>query len=172
MCQYELARYFQNTNDKWLSDHFYDSCLATAENVQNDGGKLAAQGHCNVGLAKEESGRLFSLPITSITCTLHLLQAKPTYKYCMSTFIIQVWDFIFLAGDYFGAAENYEQFHKLSEGQGDWMTEDGQSSLPVESCHHLTRIYTTIARQFEKNGDLTQYLEFLQKAHKRAKESK
>ena len=56
-CRYNLAQYFQLTCDKWLSDHFYHSCLATSQLVQGDNGYLAAQGHCNVGLAQEERGK-------------------------------------------------------------------------------------------------------------------
>jgi len=58
-CQSELARYFQRTGDKWLADHFYGSCLTTTGKIKNDGGKMAAEGHCNVGLAMEESGETF-----------------------------------------------------------------------------------------------------------------
>ena len=55
-CQFKLACYFQNTGDKWLADHFFTTCLATSAGVKGDGGKMAAEGHCNVGLALEESG--------------------------------------------------------------------------------------------------------------------
>ena len=55
-CQFSLAKYFQEMGDKWLADHFYSASLATAASVENDGGKTAAEGHCNVALALEESG--------------------------------------------------------------------------------------------------------------------
>ena len=55
-CQFKLARYFQTTKDKWLSDHFFNSCLRTSAGVKDDDGKMAAEGHCNVGLALEENG--------------------------------------------------------------------------------------------------------------------
>ena len=55
-CQFKLARYFQGTNDKWLADHFFEACLATTSCVKGDEGKMAAEGHCNVGLAQEEHG--------------------------------------------------------------------------------------------------------------------
>lgn len=58
-CQYRLASYFQNCGDKWLADHFYSSCLATATGIKGDDGKKAAEGYCNVGLALEESGDCF-----------------------------------------------------------------------------------------------------------------
>ena len=54
--QHSLARYFQSTGDKWLADHFFNNCLMTSKNVTTDGGVLKADGHCNVGLALEESG--------------------------------------------------------------------------------------------------------------------
>lgn len=58
-CQYQLASYFQLRGDKWLADHFYSSCLATAIGIKGDDGKKAAEGYCNVGLALEESGDCF-----------------------------------------------------------------------------------------------------------------
>ncbi|KAK3099441.1 hypothetical protein FSP39_004392 [Pinctada imbricata] len=54
--RYELARYFQSTGDKWLSDHFFNTCLQTTDLVTGDEGKLRAQGHDNVGSALEENG--------------------------------------------------------------------------------------------------------------------
>lgn len=56
--RYELARYFQAAGDKWLSDHFYETCLQTSGQVTNDGGKMQAEGYCNVALAEEENGKL------------------------------------------------------------------------------------------------------------------
>ena len=56
LCQYKLARYFQTTGDKWLADHFFENCLYTTASVKGDEGRMAAEGHCNVGLALEESG--------------------------------------------------------------------------------------------------------------------
>lgn len=56
--RFELAKYFQTTGDKWLVDHFFNSCLTVSSQVQGDGGKMLAQGHCNVGLAMEQNGKL------------------------------------------------------------------------------------------------------------------
>ncbi|XP_060603184.1 tetratricopeptide repeat protein 29-like isoform X2 [Ruditapes philippinarum] len=53
--RYELARYFQSSNDKWLADHFFETCLDTAALVTDDGGKVQAEGYCNVALAQEEN---------------------------------------------------------------------------------------------------------------------
>lgn len=55
-CEFTLARYFQETGDKWLADHFFAACLFTSSQVKGDRGRHAAEGHCNVGLAQEESG--------------------------------------------------------------------------------------------------------------------
>ena len=55
-CQFELAQYFESTEDKWLSDHFYRSCLATSVNVSEDNGKTMAQAHCMLGIAQEANG--------------------------------------------------------------------------------------------------------------------
>ena len=63
-------------------------------------------------------------------------------------------------------------FLSLAEGHHDWMTDDGSSTLPSSACTHLTRIYTTIAKQLEADNFLPQALDYLLKAHKNAKESK
>lgn len=54
--RYELARYFQTSGDKWLSDHFFNTCLQTSNEVTTDGGKMQAEGFCNVAMAEEENG--------------------------------------------------------------------------------------------------------------------
>ena len=56
-CRFELARYFQSSGDKWLADHFFNTCLQTSSVVSNDGGKMQAEGYCNVALAQEENGK-------------------------------------------------------------------------------------------------------------------
>jgi len=58
-CQYKLARFFQSTGDKWLADHFFENCLMTTHMVHDDEGRLAAEGHCNVGIALEQNGEYF-----------------------------------------------------------------------------------------------------------------
>jgi len=58
-CQFQLAKYFQSCEDKWLADHFFTCCLNTATTFKGDDGRMAAEGYCNVGLALEESGDCF-----------------------------------------------------------------------------------------------------------------
>ena len=52
----QLALYFRQTGDKWLVDHFFLTCLETAECIDTDGGRMLADGHCNVGIALEDNG--------------------------------------------------------------------------------------------------------------------
>lgn len=59
--RYELARYFQAGGDKWLADHFFETCLQTSGQVTNDGGKMQAEGYSNVALAEEENGKYMYL---------------------------------------------------------------------------------------------------------------
>jgi len=61
-----LARYFQYSGDKWLADHFYAACLETSAKVDNDGGKMRAEGFCNVADALEASGKISILGINSV----------------------------------------------------------------------------------------------------------
>lgn len=127
-CQFQLARYFQSTGDKWLADHFFSSCLHTSRQVKGDEGRMSAEGHCNVGLALEESG------------------------------------------DYFQAMENFEKFFDIAKDKPDWSIEEGLT-MHSTSCTNLARIYTTIAKGFETDGDLEQYLYYLKRAYDMAKES-
>ncbi|XP_074651285.1 uncharacterized protein LOC141906035 [Tubulanus polymorphus] len=53
---HELARYFQQTSDKWLSDHFFSQCLSISSQVTDDDNLTLSEGHCNMGLAVEENG--------------------------------------------------------------------------------------------------------------------
>ena len=55
--RFELARFFQSVGDKWLSDHFFNTCLQTSNQITDDGGKMQAEGFCNVALAEEENSK-------------------------------------------------------------------------------------------------------------------
>nr|XP_015199986.1 PREDICTED: tetratricopeptide repeat protein 29 isoform X1 [Lepisosteus oculatus] len=56
--QVSLARYFDNSEDKWLSDHFFESSLHTASLIKIDGGKKEAEAHSNMGKVYMEKGQL------------------------------------------------------------------------------------------------------------------
>lgn len=77
--RYELARYFQKTGDKWLADHFFETCLKTSQEVGGDDGKMQAQGHFNVGMALEENGtkirhnKLFQLKLKEDIVFSHII---------------------------------------------------------------------------------------------------
>lgn len=49
----ELASYFLKTDDRWLSDFFYEKTLSVAQNHPQLDPQLAAEAHLNVGLAYE-----------------------------------------------------------------------------------------------------------------------
>lgn len=53
--RFELANYFQQMKDKWLADHFFQTCLETAALIETDSGKTKAEGHCNFGITLEEN---------------------------------------------------------------------------------------------------------------------
>lgn len=72
-------------------------------------------------------------------------------------------------GDNIQAAENFEQFYKLSKDHVEWVTDDGVK-LHVEACIHLSRIYTKLAEEEEKLGNLEQYQALLDKAYQMARE--
>jgi len=55
--RYELAQFFKaNEDDHWLVDHFFSTCLEVAMKVDDDGGKMQAEGNCNVGLCRQKNG--------------------------------------------------------------------------------------------------------------------
>ena len=52
-----LARFFEETGDFWLSDHFYSSCLKTSLKIRGDGRRKESEANCNMGLASEKRGK-------------------------------------------------------------------------------------------------------------------
>lgn len=58
-CHRFLAQYFQSfgSEHKWLADHFFQNCLQWSMTVTDDEGQIAADGHCNIGLSLEASGK-------------------------------------------------------------------------------------------------------------------
>ena len=76
---------------------------------------------------------------------------------------------LFTLGQVFDAVDNFEKFYSLSKDKPDFDMDDGRQMHPL-ACIHLCRIYTTIAKQYESTGNLTQYLSYLQKAYDHAKE--
>ncbi|XP_032320428.1 tetratricopeptide repeat protein 29 [Camelus ferus] len=55
---YALACYFNNSEDKWVRNHFYERCLKIAQLIKIDGGKKEAEAHAHMGLLFEEEGQL------------------------------------------------------------------------------------------------------------------
>ncbi|XP_048827762.1 tetratricopeptide repeat protein 29 isoform X2 [Brienomyrus brachyistius] len=56
--QVVLARYFEDQEDKWLSDYFYEVCLDSAQRIKMDGGEREAEANFNMGRIYMEQGRL------------------------------------------------------------------------------------------------------------------
>ena len=102
-----------------------------------------------------------------MVCSMH-----ECYAICMCLIIKETFLIISsnsISGDYFAATEHFESFYKLSNGKQDWELQQG-GPMYQESCSHLTRIYTTIATNFDLQGDLQSYLSYLEKAYETAKE--
>ncbi|XP_045432642.1 tetratricopeptide repeat protein 29 [Pipistrellus kuhlii] len=55
---YALACYFNNSEDKWVRNHFYKRCYEIAQMIKIDGGKKEAEAHGHMGLLFEEDGQL------------------------------------------------------------------------------------------------------------------
>lgn len=53
---YALACYFNNSEDKWVRNHFYERCFKIAQLIKIDGGKKEAEAHAHMGLLFEEDG--------------------------------------------------------------------------------------------------------------------
>ncbi|MBN3297166.1 TTC29 protein, partial [Amia calva] len=56
--QLSLAHYFNHSDDKWLSDHFFESSLQTATLIKIDGGRKEAEAHSDMGRVYMEQGQL------------------------------------------------------------------------------------------------------------------
>jgi hypothetical protein len=52
----ELASFFLKSDDYWLSDSFYEKCLAMAQTYPQLDPQLAARAYLNIGLAYERRG--------------------------------------------------------------------------------------------------------------------
>ncbi|XP_054342363.1 tetratricopeptide repeat protein 29 isoform X1 [Pongo pygmaeus] len=55
---YALACYFNNSEDKWVRNHFYERCFKIAQLIKIDCGKKEAEAHMHMGLLYEEDGQL------------------------------------------------------------------------------------------------------------------
>ncbi|KAI5151958.1 tetratricopeptide repeat protein 29 [Manis pentadactyla] len=55
---YALASCFNNSEDKWVRNHFYERCFKIAQLIKIDGGKKEAEAHLHMGLLFEEEGQL------------------------------------------------------------------------------------------------------------------
>ncbi|XP_053451473.1 tetratricopeptide repeat protein 29 isoform X2 [Nycticebus coucang] len=55
---YTLACCFDNSEDKWVRNHFYERCFKVAQLIKIDGGKKEAEAHAHMGLLYEEDGQL------------------------------------------------------------------------------------------------------------------
>nr|Q80VM3.1 RecName: Full=Tetratricopeptide repeat protein 29; Short=TPR repeat protein 29 [Mus musculus]AAH48386.1 Tetratricopeptide repeat domain 29 [Mus musculus] len=55
---YALACYFDNSEDKWVRNHFYERCFNIAQLIKADGGKKEAEAESHMGLLFEEEGEL------------------------------------------------------------------------------------------------------------------
>lgn len=58
--RFSLAQYFQGRGDKWLSDHFFQTCLDTSSQEQG-GEQRLCEALCFVGLAMEENGKIYTI---------------------------------------------------------------------------------------------------------------
>lgn len=61
-----LARFFEETGDFWLSDHFYSSSLKTSLKIRGDGRRKESEANCNMGLASENRGKQNYFLVSSI----------------------------------------------------------------------------------------------------------
>ncbi|CAH7297923.1 Ttc29 [Phodopus roborovskii] len=79
---YALACYFDNSEDKWVRNHFYERCFNIARLIKADGGKKEAEAQAHMGLLFEEEGegidrnwRLLGFRQVEITSNIVLLRS-------------------------------------------------------------------------------------------------
>ena len=75
------------------------------------------------------------------------------------------------SGDLVAALEHLTAYYQLSKGQQTWVTSTGRL-MHSDACFELTRIYSTMAQNFEDEGNITDCLEHYAKAFNKAGESK
>ena len=100
--RFELARYFQSRGDKWLSDHFFQTCLDVSSQEPN-GEQRLCEALRFVGLSLEENGMysdmvcaLFHLALllcclwykTTTVLALCLLQLSVHHHNCFCAFYV------------------------------------------------------------------------------------
>lgn len=73
-CYLTLANYFEQSEDTFLSNHFYKSCLETSTKIRGDGRRKEAEANFNMGLTFEKQGDYNTMYIILYQCTVH-------YKY-------------------------------------------------------------------------------------------
>ena len=73
-CYLTLANYFEQSEDTFLSNHFYKSCLETSTKIRGDGRRKEAEANFNMGLTFEKQGDY-------IQCTLYCASVLYTTKY-------------------------------------------------------------------------------------------
>ncbi|XP_062458771.1 tetratricopeptide repeat protein 29 isoform X1 [Pezoporus occidentalis] len=76
--QLNLAYYFNDPEDKWLSNYFHEECFNTAKLITTDIRKREAQAHANMGLIKEEQGH--ALKAAEYYETFYHLTVGSTWK--------------------------------------------------------------------------------------------
>ena len=74
-CYLTLANYFEQSEDTFLSNHFYKSCLETSTKIRGDGRRKEAEANFNMGLTFEKQGDYI------IQCTLYCTSVLHTTKY-------------------------------------------------------------------------------------------
>lgn len=123
---YALACYFDNSEDKWVRNHFYERCFSVAQLIKVDGGKKEAEAQAHMGLLFEEEGELLE------------------------------------------AAQHYEAFHELTQGQI-WKDETGHS-LNLLACESLVRTCRLLSDRMLESKEYKQAIKILIKASEIAKE--
>ena len=91
MAQRNMAQYFEQSGDTWLSDHFYNRCLETGKlvrwsqthssyvqfyyflvQVQGDNGYKEGEAHCHVGLALENRGDFLQVKCLTVNAMVNV----------------------------------------------------------------------------------------------------
>ncbi len=185
-CQFSLARYFQNAGDKWLSDHFFSRCLATTDNMSEDG-RMRAEAHCNVGLAVEEHGDFFSAA-DNFELFYNLCQEKSDWTfsggepmhYEAATNLARIYTTIAKHMESEGSLDSAVEFlakaYEMSQGGGDRMLE-GEASYrlgvaydsngdPETGLIYLTK-YLDICRGRDDNVGIGKCCQAMAKAFER-----
>ncbi|XP_072424772.1 tetratricopeptide repeat protein 29 [Chiloscyllium punctatum] len=160
--QLSLACYFKTVGDKLLSDHFFQSCLSTAEMITPEGHQKAAEAHANMGTAYEEKGQL-DKAAEHYEIFHQLTVGKPWHDENGCCHFAQacanLWRIYTLLADEQLENEQYKEANKSLRKAYDIAKEGGDKKMELAALYRVALGYLSAGEPDTAIGFLQTYLE-------------